>query len=258
MATLRLRLHEYHQWHHESRVTEAASAVAFWLILSFGPAGVVAINVLGLGFEQHDVAQQLAIVAQAAPGTFGDMLIAPFLAVAQPTPGSWWRDVLLVAASLWTVSTAVAMLLRGLRRGFGLPTASFAIVRIAAGAIGLGAILFLGAVALSVDARSTFARTVASLVAASVCFALVLALYRIAVGRSRSFHQLWPGALFASLGLIAIELLWERFSQVSPSLTLTYGTVAGLITSFMSVWIAAFVVLLGPFITSLVTDRQSS
>lgn len=247
----REQAHRYHVWHQQARITEAASAVAFWLIVSFGPAGLVAINVLGLVFDQHTIAVHLAALAEAAPGSFGNLLIAQFLVLGESTPGSWWMDVLLVLASLWTVSTAVAMLLRGLRRGFGLPMASFAVVRVAGGVVGLAAIVLLGAISFLLDTNSPSERGLGFLLATLVLFMLVLALYRLAVGRARPLRLLWPGALVAAVGLVAIQTLWEKIGQASPSLALTYGTVAGLIISILSVWTAAFVVLLGPYVARL-------
>ena len=257
MNTLRDRFHDYYEWHRSVRITEAASAVAFWIVLAFGPAGLVAINVLGLVFDQQVIASHLVVLANAAPGSFGDLLVNQLLVVAAPSPGSWWMDVLLVLAGLWTVSTAVAMLLRGLRRGFGQPIASFAIVRILGGTLGLTAIIVIGTVAFVIDANSTTQRIIGIALGAATAFALVLGLYWLAAGASAGLRRLWPGALVAAVGLVAIQFLWENLTQASPSLLMTYGSLAGLITSLLSVWLAAFVVLLGPYVNRTLTPRLS-
>ena len=40
--------HSFYTWRREVRIGESASATAFWVLIAFGPAGLVAINVLGL------------------------------------------------------------------------------------------------------------------------------------------------------------------------------------------------------------------
>ena len=108
--------HSFYTWQREVRIGESASATAFWVLIAFGPAGLVAINVLGLFIDQ---------------------------------------GAILVVTSLWTISTAVAMLMRGLRRGYGMPIAPFLLVRAIASLAGLVSIIALGLLAFSIDMAST-------------------------------------------------------------------------------------------------------
>lgn len=101
----------YGAWHREVRVTESASATAFWLLIACGPAGIVAINVLGLVVDQGELAEHLIAIAGSAPGSFADLVVGQLRAVARPSPGSIALDAVLVVTSLWTISTAVALLL---------------------------------------------------------------------------------------------------------------------------------------------------
>ena len=92
--------------------------------------------------------------------------------------------------------------------------------------------------------------------AVALSFALIMILHALAVGRSVSFRSLWPGAALAALALLLIQLLWERTSTLSPSLNQTYGGIAGLVTSMLGVWLAAFAILLGAFVNRWLIDRR--
>lgn len=239
---------DYSRWHRASRVTEAASAVAFWVVVALGPAGLVAINVLGLFVDQQEIASHLRVLADATPGSLGDVIARHLTVVARPTAGTWFVDALLVIASLWTVSTAVAMLLRGIQRGFGQPSGSFVVVRPIGGALGLSAIVVVGTVATLLDTTSAFMRMVGAVVLAVAAFALIFGLYRIAIGRVVPPRALWPGALFAAIGLVLIQSFWEHLTRASPNLNLTYGSLANVVVSLLAIWLAAFVILLGTFV----------
>ena len=246
----------YSAWHREVRITESASATAFWLLIAFGPAGLVAINVLGLFVDQGAIAEHLIAIAGSAPGSFGDLLVDQLEAVASPSPGSIILDAVLVVTSLWTISTAVAMLMRGLRRGYGLPVAHFLPLRLLASIAGLAAIIVLGLLAFAIDMRSTAQQVVGITCAVALAFVLIVLLHALAVGRSFALRSLWPGAAFAALALLLIQLLWERASALSPSMAQTYGGIAGLVTSMLGVWLAAFAILLGAFVNRWLIDRR--
>ena len=254
--TVQVVLATYTAWHREVRIAESASATAFWLLIAFGPAGLVAINVLGLFADQEVIAEHLIAIAGSAPGSFGDLLVEQLEAVASPSPGSIILDAVLVVTSLWTISTAVAMLMRGLRRGYGLPVAHFLPLRILASIAGLAAIIVLGLLAFAIDMRSFTQQVVGMACAVALSVALIMILHALAVGRSVSFRSLWPGAALAALALLLIQLLWERTSTLSPSLNQTYGGIAGLVTSMLGVWLAAFAILLGAFVNRWLIDRR--
>jgi hypothetical protein len=176
--------HSFYTWQREVRIGESASATAFWVLIAFGPAGLVAINVLGLFIDQGSIATHLIAIADAAPGSFGDLLVTQFTLIASPSPGSIAVDAILVVTSLWTISTAVAMLMRGLRRGYGMPIAPFLLVRAIASLAGLVSIIALGLLAFSIDMASTTQQVIGITCASILAFALILGLHALAVGRA--------------------------------------------------------------------------
>ena len=248
----------YVAWQREVRTAESASATAFWVLIAFGPAGLVAINVLGLFLDQEVIAAHLIAIADSAPGSFGDLLMTQFRVIASPSPGSIAVDALLVVASLWTISTAVAMLMHGLRRGYGMPVAPFLLLRAIASLAGLVSIIVLGLLAFSIDMASRTQQVIGIACPAVVAFAIILGLHALAVGRAHPWRRLWPGAMFSAIALTLIQLLWERAASLSPNASAAYGAIAGLVTSMLAVWLAAFSILLGAFINRAVEHRRRS
>jgi membrane protein len=241
----------YAQWHRTAQETEAAAAVAFWLLLALGPAGIVVINVLGLVTDQESVADHLAGIALASPGSFGDLLVSQFAAVAAPSPGSWRTDVLMVLVSLWTISAAVAMLLRGLRRGYGLPRQPFSIVRAVAAATGMLAILALGALAFVVDAESAWQRAVGAALSLVAAVIIISGLHVTATSLRVRWRQTLPGAVLAALALALIQVGYESLAARLAITSAGSGDLlGGIVTSMLALWLAALVVLIGPFVNT--------
>jgi uncharacterized BrkB/YihY/UPF0761 family membrane protein len=225
------------------------------VLIAFGPAGLVAINVLGLFVDQGAIATHLIAIADSAPGSFGDLLVTQFTVIARPSPGSITVDALLVVMSLWTISTAVAMLMHGLRRGYGMPIAPFLLLRAIASLAGLVSIIVLGLLAFSIDMASTTQQVIGITCAAILAFTLIMGLHALAVGRAFPWRNLWPGAAFSAIALALIQLLWERAASLSPNASAAYGAIAGLVTSMIAVWLAVFSILLGAFVNRRVLRR---
>lgn len=225
------------------------------MLIALGPAGLVAINVLGLFVDQGAIATQLIAIADSAPGSFGDLLMTQFTVIASPSPGSITLDALLVVMSLWTISTAVAVLMHGLRRGYGIPVAPFLLLRAVASLIGLVSIIVLGLLAFSIDMTSTTQQVIGITCATVLAFALILGLHALAVGRVFPRRHLWPGAAVSAVALALIQLLWERTSSLSPNASAAYGAIAGVVTSMIAMWLAVLSILIGTFVNRLLLER---
>jgi uncharacterized BrkB/YihY/UPF0761 family membrane protein len=184
--------HSFYTWQREVRIGESASATAFWVLIAFGPAGLV------------------------------------------------------------------AMLMRGLRRGYGMPIAPFLLVRAIASLAGLVSIIALGLLAFSIDMASTTQQVIGITCASILAFALILGLHALAVGRAFPWRNLWPGAAFSAIALALIQLLWERAASFSPNASPQYGAIAGLVTSMIAVWLAAFSILIGAYVNRMVQQRRGS
>lgn len=172
-------------WHrsHDLEMPALAAGAAFWLLLSVFPAGLVAVNVLGLFVAQEEVAQQIGELAAEAPGTWGDLLGQQLIAVAAPTPGSAPYDALLVVVAMWTVSTAMVTFLRAIRRVYGLPRSGSLLIRALAAGVGVVIIMVVAVAAEVIDARTATGTIVGTLATIVVLFLLVWGIIRVATGR---------------------------------------------------------------------------
>ena len=97
------------------RLSQVAAGVAFWLVIAVFPAGLAVVNLVGLILDQEDVADFVGRFVEATPGSLGDILATQLQAVALPTPGTLIPDTLLVVIAVWTVSTAMHHLVRGIQ-----------------------------------------------------------------------------------------------------------------------------------------------
>lgn len=241
---------------HDLELTGLASGAAFWLLLSVFPAGLVAVNVLGLFVSQDEVARQIGELAAEAPGTWGDLLGQQLLAVAAPTPGSGPYDILLVLVALWTVSTAMVALLRAVRRVYGLPRTGFLIIRSLAAGVAVTVIAVVALVAEVIDARTTTGTILGTAVTVVVLFALVLGILRVAVGGQVPWRDLAVGAGLGAVGLVLVGAALNLYANVATNLTLVYGNIAGLVVSMLTVWLGVYVVLLGAVVNTSLHDPQ--
>lgn len=242
---------------HDLELAGLASGAAFWLLLSVFPAGLVAVNVLGLFVSQDEVARQIGELAAEAPGTWGDLLGQQLLAVAAPSPGSGPYDVLLVFVALWTVSTAMVSLLRAVRRVYGLPRTGFLLIRSLAAGVAVAVITVVALIAEVIDASTTTGTVLGTVTTAIVLFALVLGILRVAVGRQIPWRDLAVGAALGAVGLILVGAALNVYANVATNLTLVYGNIAGLVVSMLTVWLGVYVVLVGALVnTALHSPRQ--
>jgi membrane protein len=233
-----------------------AAGPAFWLLLSVFPAGLVAVNVLGLFVTQEEVAAQIGDLANRTPGAWGELLAQQLLVVAAPSPGTGAYDVALVLLALWTVSNALVSLLRALRRTYGLGRTHAILARSLAAGVGIAMIAIVAILAETVDADTLFGTVVGTVATAALLFVMVLGLMRVALGREQSWRGLVPGAATAAVGLLAVGAALDLYASVSLNLTLVYGRIAGLVVSMLTVWLSVYVVLLGAVLNSVLRDTE--
>lgn len=238
-----------------AQISTSAAATAFWTLIALGPAGLVAINLLGLFVDQEVIANRLSVIAGEAPGSFGDLLVEQFAEVARPSPGSFVMDVVLLVLALWTVSAAVASLIRGIRRVYGLAAPGFAITRLLAAVLGFVLILGIGMIAIVIDPSSTLWRFVGLIVGLAAVCVLVGLIYRSAMPSEATWRECVPGMLLSAVSLAAINAGWERLASISPQSSVGSHAVASIVVSMLAIWLAVWAVLAGAVVNKLRTPR---
>jgi membrane protein len=247
-----------HAWHRQGslRLSQVAAGVAFWLVIAVFPAGLAVVNLVGLILDQEEVADFVGRFVAATPGSLGDILATQLQAVALPTPGTLIPDTLLVIVAVWTVSTAMHHLVRGIQTAGGDPHRRPIVVRALAIGLAVGLILALGLLAWVLDA-TTLLRSIAGYLASAVVLsALTAAIYWLAAGRSMRYRDALPGAVLAAVGFVLIGGGLELYASLAGNLHLIYGAVAGLVVSMLGIWLAMYAVLLGALLNAEVRSRR--
>lgn len=245
-------------WHrsHDLDLAALAAGAAFWLLLSVFPAGLVAVNVVGLFVSQEEVARQIGELAAEAPGTWGDLLGQQLIEVAAPTPGSGPYDVVLVVVAMWTVSTAMVTLLRAIRRVYGLPRAGSLIIRALAAGMGVLVIAVVAVAAEAIDARTVTGTLIGTVATVATLFALVWAILRVATGGRVQSADIAAAAAFGAVGLILVGAALNLYAKVATNLTLVYGNIAGVVVSMLAIWLGVYVVLIGCVLSAVRRPSQ--
>ncbi len=237
------------------KLSLAASGAAFWLVLGLFPAGLAAINILGLVVDQQVIADYLGRLAQQGPGTLGYLLATQLGLIARPSPGTGLLDTVLVLISLWSVSTAVGQLIAGTRAAFGLPQPSFTRRRIQALLIGFGVVLLLPVLAYALaDASSS--RIQVDLLAIVIGVVAIAGTYLAAAGRQRPLRSHLPGLAFASIAVLAVTLVFSSLLRSGGTYEAIYGAVAGSVITMIAVWLMVYAMLLGALLNTLLSEKQ--
>lgn len=232
----------------ELALAQRAAAVAFWLVIAAIPAGLVAINVLGLVIDQGALAQRLGQAAVYLPGSLGDAVADQLLIVAARTPGTGGWDALLVIAALWTLSTAVVTLISGMRAVYGRTRANAVWLRIfgyllgLAGVVLIGGVGFLAAVAASFGVLAIAVETVLGILLVAL---LLCTFYWLTGGFGCGWRAGLPGATAATIGLFCIAVVLSIYADHAPTASLVYGSAAGLVVSLLATWLSVYAVMLG-------------
>ena len=229
-------------------LAQRAAAVAFWLVIAAVPAGLVAINVLGLVVDQADLASRLGEVAVYLPGTLGDAVADQLLIIAARTPGTGGWDTLLVVLALWTLSTAVVTLISAVRAAYGRARANAIWLRLFGYVMGLAGVVVVGGVGFLAAVAASFgflAIGVVGVLGIFVLAGLISTFYWLTGGYGFGWQRGLPGAMAASIGLFCIAVGLSIYADHAPTARLVYGTAAGLVVSLLATWLSVYAVLLG-------------
>lgn len=222
-----------------------AAGIAFWLLLAVFPAGLAAVNIAGLFTSQVYPARIIGELAEATPGSLGEILRVQLEIVAQDTPGSFWLDVVVVILAIWSVSTAMHQLLRGMEAAYGVAPHRSVILRTIAVLVAVGVIVGLGITAWILDASSLVGSLVGYLIVMVIVIVALTVMYWIAISGTQRLLEGLPGAAIAGVLLLIVGYGSSRYFDDATNLRITYGAISGIVASMLTVWLSVCVVLLG-------------
>lgn len=234
-----------------------AGGIAFWLLLAVFPAGLAVVNIAGLFTDQAYPAFIVGKLAEATPGSLGEVLRVQLENVAQDTPGSFWMDAFVVILAIWSVSTAMHQLMRGMEAAYGVREHSTVILRTIAVLVAVGVIVGVGITAWILDASSLVGSLIGYLIVMVIVIGVITFMYWIAIARAQPLRAGLPGAIVAGVLLLIVGYGASRYFDSATNLRITYGAITGIVASMLTVWLSACVVLLGAMINGVRMESAS-
>lgn len=255
-------------WHEigADRVTSVSGGVTFFALLALFPALTALVSIYGLFADRDTIAVTLdtlnRFVPEGAMGLIRDQIIS----IADAPPGALGLATIIgLLTALWSANGGVKAVLEALNiawyqkegRGFfklnlvalGFTLGGIALICLMVALIAvlprLSETLSLGPV---VDGLIGLLRWPVML---GVLMAAVSALYRWGPDKDDpAWHWISPGAVFATVGLIAASALFSWYASSFANYNKTYGSLGAVIGLMMWLWISTMVVMVGAEINS--------
>lgn len=169
--------------------------------------------------------------------------------------------------SLWSASSGVASLTRGLNRAYDLTeTRSFWKTRLIAIGLTIAAVALVATGALLIVTGNRLGHWLHRYLAVSAGFAFgstilgyVVGLVLLLAGISAQYsfgpdikikQPVLPGAMFATIGIVIGSLLFSLYLRVAPSASATYGSLGAVVTLMLWLYLIGLVLLVGGEINS--------
>jgi membrane protein len=236
-----------------------AGSIAFSALLSLFPFLIFATSLIGflIGYDKSD--QAIDALFEIAPNHVA-RTIEP---VVNDVVGRQSSGILTLSAlfAIWVASNAVESLRIGFDRAYAVKKPdNFVITR--ARAIGM---VFLGALVaallgfsillspLLLHLAEEFAHVRVARWASSLAYALgvlvfigfVFVMHRVLPGRHSARLKVWPGVLVTTVIWLVAASGFSAYLSFTPTYTVTYGTLAGVIITLMFFYLTAATIIFG-------------
>ncbi len=255
-------------YYNRYRIPRAAAALSYYLTMTFFPLIICLYSLLGKNYLR--VAQALNFLSQFISARTTDMLRGFMTHVAlNENDGMLWAGVLVFIS---TASAAERCLqgtigeMQGKPRFEGLKGVLFsflnALVFVAAIYFSI-VVLFTGRDVLAlinnylpfIDSGASW-QWLRYLLLTGVCLVLFWGMYAAEQAKGARYHS-FPGALFTTLGVVAICLVFSKFIAVSARYSLVYGSIASVILLMFWLYLICQIIYLGAALNLVLRDRAS-
>lgn len=253
------------------QLTVVAAGLAFYAILSVFPAMLAVVSVYGLFAAPEEVQLQLTPLYEVMPDAAAELVYRQVQDLVRQRTQLGLGLVLSLAAVLWSTSTGMGSLVRGIdmaysghRRRGPIRTRmlalllSLAFVGVALVVLALAAVLPVILYALDAGGRLSSALALIRWpVLAFLVIGSLTTIYRVAPQPRPAgpWFGALPGALLATLlwlvGSVALGAYVSRFGGYNK----TYGALAAVVVFMLWLWLSAFCVLLGAELNAVLARR---
>lgn len=254
------------------RVGLTAAGIAYYGLLSLFPGLAAMMALGGLLTRPQVLVDQLQQAGSLLPPQAREVILAQATEIAGSQKGGLGLTALIgIVTAIWSASAAVRALITGIHIAAGRAETrgTFASLVFTLGMTMLGLVLALVAILstlvlpaiLAALPQSGTLTWILGLVRWPVVAALVaggLALFYRQAIRERRPPPAWvtPGAITGAvlwlLGSVAFSIYVQNFANYNE----TFGTLGGVVSLLVWMWLSAFIVLLGEEINSLLESRK--
>jgi membrane protein len=244
----------------DDRILAIAAGVTFYALLAIFPAIAALVSIYGLFADPGTIAKHLDDISGMVPGGAIDVIRGQLENLTSKGNGALGLAFVIgLAISLWSANSGVKAMMDALnvayrekeRRGFfrlNATSFAFTIGGIVAVMVGLGAIVVLPLALqyLGLDRAQWIAEAIKWPVLLVAVVLAISVLYRYAPSR-REAKWRWVtwGSGFATVGWIAISILFSWYAANFGSYNKTYGSLGAVIGFMTWIWLSATVILLG-------------
>jgi len=253
-------LKRWYQRFNDDRILAIAAGVSFYALLAIFPAIAALVSIYGLFSDPGTIAKHLDDISGMVPGGAMDVIrgqLENLTSKGNSTLGVAF--VISLAISLWSANSGVKAMMDALnvayaereKRGFfrlNAASLTFTLGGIVAVIIGLGALVVmpLALQYLGLDREKGIAEAIKWPVLFVVVGLALSVLYRYAPSRREAqWRWITWGSAVATVGWIAISILFSWYAANFGSYNKTYGSL-GAVVGFMTwIWLSVTVILIG-------------
>lgn len=245
----------------KDRVTAVAGGVTFFGLLALFPAITALVSIYGLFADPITIAEHISVLQRFFPTGALEIIQGQIEAIAS-TPGSALSvaGIIGLLAALYSANGGMKSLISALNVAW-VETEGRGFIRLNLLALGftLGGIVLIialiGAITIVpillnllpiTDQMATWIGAIRWPIMLVVLLLAMAALYRWGpCKKDAKWHWVSPGALLATVGLIAASALFSFYAANFANYNETYGSLGAVVGLMMWLWIAAIVVLVG-------------
>ncbi len=261
LDTLRRTVREFR----DDNLTDWAAALTYYALLSIFPALIALVSIVGLVGDSKEVTDTLTeIVTSIGPSSAADTFSGPIESVTSNRGAAGALFVVGIALALWTASGYVGAFMRASNAIYEVDEGrSFWKLRPLQLLITLVCILLLAITVVALVATGPLAEAIGEAIGVSdqavtvwnlakwpvllmVVLTIIAVLYYTSPNaRLPGFRWITPGAVLAVTLWIVASLAFAFYVANFGSYDKTYGTLGGVVTFLVWLWITNVAVLLG-------------
>jgi membrane protein len=249
----------------EDNMSDWAAALTYYGLLSLFPALIALVSILGLFGDPETTTQQITdIVTQIGPSSAADTFSGPIESITSNQSAAGIMFVVGLAVALWSASNYVGAFMRASNIAWETPEGrSFFRLRPLQIVVTLAMVIMLAVVALAlvltgpiVDAVGSSigigdtALTIWDIAKWPVLLAVVILMFSVLYYAAPNvklpgFRWITPGSAFAVIVWLIASALFAFYVANFGSYDKTYGTLGGVVTVLVWMWITNLALLFG-------------